>query len=295
MTGLDGGERFVDSRAVPFDAPVTGSGTQRAALSVTTDITERKQLEEQLRQAQKMEAIGQLAGGVAHDFNNMLAIILGYSEMLTEQIGPDKPIGQDLREIKAAAERAAVLDQQLVGVTRSRFSMAAVDVTRVVLTVEPMLKRLLGERITVTTSLADDLVSVMADSAQLEHLSINLSVNARDAMPEGGVLTFTTANVTLDAAFARDHPGASIGPDATLSVADTGIGMSSEVQARILSLFSPPREWTGHGPRSRGRYGTVKQLGGFIEVESHLERGTRFNLYLPETTRAVQPDARPRP
>jgi two-component system cell cycle sensor histidine kinase/response regulator CckA len=175
MTGLNGAERVVDSRAVPFDTPVTGSGTQRAVLSVTSDITEQKQLAEQLRQAQKMEAIGQLAGGVAHDFNNMLAIILGYSDMLTEQIGPDKPIGQDLREIKAAAERAAVLTKQLLAFSRKQvFSMVAVDLTRVVRTVEPMLQRVLGERINITTALAEDLVPVMADTAQLEHLLINL-------------------------------------------------------------------------------------------------------------------------
>jgi PAS domain S-box-containing protein len=291
MTGLNGGERFVDSRAVPFDTPVPGSGTQRAVLSVTSDITEQKQLEEQLRQAQKMEAIGQLAGGVAHDFNNMLAIILGYSDMLTEQIGPDQPIGQDLREIKAAAERAAVLTRQLLAFSRKQvFSMVAVDVTHVVRTVEPMLQRLLGARITITTALADDLVSVMADTAQLEHLLINLSVNARDAMPEGGVLTFTTANVTLDATFTRDHPGARIGPYAMLSVADTGIGMSSDVQARIFEPFFTTKEsGRGTGLGLAAAYGTVKQLGGYIDVESHLGRGTTFSLYLPKTTRTVQP------
>ena len=290
MTGLDGGERLVDSRAVPFDTPVTGSGTQRAVLSVTTDITERKHLEEQLRQAQKMEAIGQLAGGVAHDFNNMLAIILGYSEMLTEQIGPDRLMGQDLREIKAAAERAAVLTKQLLAFSRKQvFSMVAVDVTRVVRSVEPMLQRLLGERITITTSLADDLVSVMADTAQLEHLLINLSVNARDAMPAGGLLTFTTANVTLDAAFTRDHPGAAIGSYAMLSVADTGIGMSPDVQARIFEPFYTTKEsGRGTGLGLAAAYGTVKQLGGYIDVESRLGRGTTFTLYLPKTTRTAQ-------
>jgi PAS domain S-box-containing protein len=290
MTGLDGGARFVDSRAVPFDTAVPGSGTQRAVLSVTSDISERKQLEAQLRQAQKMEAIGQLAGGVAHDFNNMLAIILGYSDMLLDQIGPDKPIGQDLREIKAAAERAAALTKQLLAFSRKQvLSMVAVDVTGVVRTVEPMLQRLLGERITITTALAEDLVPVMADTAQLEHLLINLSVNARDAMPEGGVLTFTTANVTLDAIFTRDHPGARIGPYAMLSVADTGTGMSSDVQARIFEPFFTTKEsGRGTGLGLAAAYGTVKQLGGYIEVESRLGHGTTFRLYLPETTRPVE-------
>jgi PAS domain S-box-containing protein len=294
LIGLNGGERWVDSHAVPFETSLNGSDTQSAVLSVASDVTERKQLEEQLRQAQKMEAIGQLAGGVAHDFNNMLAIILGYSEMLTEQIGPEKPIGQDLREIKAAAERAAALTKQLLAFSRKQvFSMVAVDVTHVVRTVKPMLQRLLGERITITTSLADNLVSVMADTAQLEHLLINLSVNARDAMPEGGVLTFTTANVTLDAIFTRDHPGARVGPYAMVSVADTGIGMSADVQARIFEPFYTTKEsGRGTGLGLAAAYGTVKQLGGYIEVQSHLGRGTTFNLYLPKTTRTAQP---PRP
>jgi PAS domain S-box-containing protein len=291
ITGLNGDERFVDSSAVPFDTPVDGSATQRAVLSVATDITERKQLEEQLRRAQKMEAIGQLAGGVAHDFNNMLAIILGYSELLTEQIGPDKPIGQDLREITAAAERAAVLTRQLLAFSRKQvFSVVPVDVSSVVRAVKPMLQRLLGERITVTTTLADDLVPVMADTAQLEHLLINLSVNARDAMPEGGELTFSTANVTLDATFTQDHPDAIVGPYAMVSVADTGIGMSSAVQARIFEPFFTTKEsGRGTGLGLAAAYGTMKQLGGYIQVESRLGRGSTFSLYLPKTTRTAPP------
>jgi PAS domain S-box-containing protein len=257
---------------------------------IVEDITEQHRLHEQLRQAQKMEAIGQLAGGVAHDFNNMLTAILGYSELLTEQIGPDKPIGQDLREIKAAAERAAALTKQLLAFSRKQvFSLVAVDVTDVVRTIKPMLQRLLGERITITTALVDDLASVMADYAQLEHLLINLSVNARDAMPEGGALTFTTANVTLDATFARDHPGAVIGPYVMVSVADTGTGMSSDVQARIFEPFFTTKETgRGTGLGLAAVYGTVKQLGGYIEVESHLGRGTTFSVYLPKGTRTAQ-------
>jgi PAS domain S-box-containing protein len=289
LIGLDGREHWVDSHAVPFETAMNGSNT-RAVLSVTSDVTERKQLEEQVRRAQKMEAIGQLAGGVAHDFNNMLGIILGYSDLLTEQIGPDKPIGRDLLEIKAAAERAAALTKQLLAFSRKQvFSMVAVDITHVVRTVRPMLQRLLGERVTIITALADDLVSVMADTAQLEHLLINLSVNARDAMPEGGVLTFTTANVTLDAIFARDHPGAKIGPHAMVSVSDTGTGMSSDVQAKIFEPFFTTKEsGRGTGLGLAAAYGTMKQLGGYIEVESHLGRGTTFSLYLPKTSRTAQ-------
>jgi CheY-like chemotaxis protein len=167
--------------------------------------------------------------------------------------------------------------------------MVTVDVTHVVRTVQPMLQRLLGERITIITALADDLVAVLADIAQLEHLLVNLSVNARDAMPDGGVLTFTTANVVLDATFTRDHPGAIIGSYAMVSVADTGIGMSSEVQARIFEPFFTTKETgRGTGLGLAAAYGTVKQLGGYIQVESHLGRGTTFSLYLPKTTLAAQ-------
>ena len=257
---------------------------------IVEDITEQHRLQEQLRQAQKMEAVGQLAGGVAHDFNNMLTIILGFSEMLTEQIGPDKPIGQDLRDIRAAAERAAALTKQLLAFSRKQvFSLVAVDVTQLVLGVKPMLERLLGARITVKTVLADDLVSVMADVANLEHLLINLSVNARDAMPAGGVLTFTTANVTLDAAFGRDHPGAVAGPYAMVSVADTGIGMSAAVRARIFEPFFTTKEsGRGTGLGLAAAYGTVKQLGGYIHVESEVGRGTTFSVYLPKAPHPAQ-------
>jgi PAS domain S-box-containing protein len=260
------------------------------------DITEQHRLHAQLRQAQKMEAIGLLAGGVAHDFNNMLTAILGYSEMLAEQIGPDKPIGRDLREITAAAERAAALTKQLLAFSRKQvFSMVAVDLNHVVGTVKPMLQRLLGERITVTSALIDDLVPVMADIAQLEHLLINLSVNARDAMPDGGVLTFTTANLTLDAVFTRDRPGAITGPCAMVSVADTGIGMPPDVQARIFEPFFTTKEsGRGTGLGLAAVYGTVKQLGGYIDVESHPGRGTTFSVYLPKATHAAEPPrARP--
>jgi signal transduction histidine kinase/ActR/RegA family two-component response regulator len=251
---------------------------------IVEDITEQHRLEGQLRQAQKMEAIGLLAGGVAHDFNNMLTAILGYSEMLTEQIGPDKAIGRDLREIRVAAERAAVLTKQLLAFSRKQvFALVAVDLTHVVANLKPMLQRLLGERITITTALADDVAPVLADFAQLEHLLINLSVNARDAMPGGGVLTFTTANVALDAAFVRERPGAILGPCAMVSVADTGLGMPPDVQARIFEPFFTTKEsGSGTGLGLAAVYGTVKQLGGYIDVESQLGRGTTFSVYLPK-------------
>ncbi len=258
---------------------------------IVEDITEQHRLREQLRQAQKMEEIGQLAGGVAHDFNNMLTAILGYSELLTEQIGPDKPIGRDLMEIKAAAERAAALTKQLLAFSRKQvFTLVAVNLSDVVHSVESMLRRVLGERITITTALAHDLVFVMADVAMLEHLLINLSVNARDAMPEGGVLRFATRNVELGADYRRIHPDATIGSYASVSVADTGIGMSADLQAKIFEPFFTTKEsGRGTGLGLAAVYGTVKQLGGFIEVESQLGKGTTFTILLPGAAHAAQP------
>ena len=257
---------------------------------IVEDITEQHRLHEQLRQAQKMEAIGQLAGGVAHDFNNMLTAILGYTELLTEQIGPDKPIGRDLHEIAAAAKRAAALTRQLLAFSRQQvLAMAAVDLTHVVRTVAPMLQRLLGERITITTVLADDLGSVMADVAQLEHLLINLSLNARDAMPDGGVLTFTTGNVELDEAYTARDPGATIGWYVMMRVADTGVGMPPDVQARIFEpFFTTKAHDRGTGLGLAAVYGTVKQFGGHIEVESQLGHGTTFTIYLPKASQPAQ-------
>jgi len=253
---------------------------------IVEDITEQHRLHEQLRQAQKMEAIGQLAGGVAHDFNNMLTAILGYTELLTDQIGPDKAIGRDLHEITAAAKRAAALTRQLLAFSRKQvLAMAAVDLTHVVRTVTPMLRRLLGERIAITTTLADSVGSVMADVAQLEHLLINLSLNARDAMPEGGVLTFTTGNTELDEAYTVRHPGARIGRYVMMRVADTGVGMAPEVQARIFEpFFTTKAHDRGTGLGLAAAYGTVKQFGGYIEVESQVGRGTTFTIYLPKAS-----------
>jgi two-component system cell cycle sensor histidine kinase/response regulator CckA len=256
---------------------------------IVEDITEQHRLYEQLQQARKMEAIGQLAGGVAHDFNNMLTAILGYSEMLTEQMGPDKPMGRDLLEIKKAAERAAALTRQLLAFGRKQvLTMRPVNLSEIVQTVEPMLRRLIGERIKITTDLAADLVSVTADAAQLEHVLVNLAVNARDAMPTGGVVSFATRNVELDEAYAAKHPGARAGSYVMVQVSDTGVGMSSDVQAQIFEPFFTTKErGRGTGLGLAAVYGTVKQFGGYIEVESEVGRGTTFTIYLGKTGRAV--------
>jgi two-component system cell cycle sensor histidine kinase/response regulator CckA len=250
---------------------------------------DRERLEDQLRQAQKMEAIGRLAGGVAHDFNNMLTAILGYSELLIDQIGPDMPLGRDLREIQAAAQRAAALTKQLLAFSRKQvLEMAPVNLNTVVTALAPMLSRLLGERVTIETRLAEDLNWVFGDASQLEHLIINLSVNARDAMPDGGTLTITTNNVELGSADTARRPGAQIGSYATVSVTDTGTGMSPEIQARIFEPFFTTKELgKGTGLGLAAIYGTVKQLGGYIEVESQVASGSTFTIYLPKTERSA--------
>jgi PAS domain S-box-containing protein len=252
---------------------------------IVEDITEQHRLHEQLRQSQKMEAVGQLAGGVAHDFNNMLTVILGYTELLTEQIGLDKPLGKDLREIQGAAHRAAALTRKLLAFSRKQvLTVTTVDLTKVVRSLEPMLRRLLEEPITIRTSLADDLVPVMADSSQLEHLLINLAVNARDAMSSGGTLTIRTENADVDAALAAGHAGAAVGRYAIVSVTDTGVGMTSEIQAKIFEPFFTTKEpGRGTGLGLAAVYGTVKQLGGFVTLDSEVGRGSTFTIHLPKT------------
>jgi len=261
-------------------------GRGRSAFEVIVeDITERHRLQEQLRQAQKMEAVGRLAGGVAHDFNNMLTAILGYSELLTEQIGPDKPIGRDLRAIATAAERAAALTRQLLAFSRKQvLSMTPLNLTRVVRDTEAMLRRLIGEQITINTELAEDLDAVMADGTQLDQVLINLVVNARDAMPRGGVVTIETRNATLDEDFVSTHQGATAGSYAMLSVSDTGVGMTREVQTRIFEpFFTTKGPGRGTGLGLAAVYGIVKQLGGYVSVESAPECGSVFRIYLPKT------------
>jgi PAS domain S-box-containing protein len=252
---------------------------------IVEDVTEQHRLQEQLRQAQKMEAIGQLAGGIAHDFNNMLTAILGYTELLTDQIGPDKPIGEDLRQIKGAAERAAGLTRQLLAFSRKQvLAVVPINLTDVVRILEPMLRRLLGEPITISTDLGDPLNLVLGDATQLEHLLINLSVNARDAMPQGGTLVIATRNIDLDAAFVITHPGARTGSYVAMSVTDTGQGMDSQTKAKIFEPFFTTKErGRGTGLGLAAVYGTVKQLNGYIDVTSEPGHGSAFSIYLPRT------------
>jgi diguanylate cyclase (GGDEF)-like protein len=254
------------------------------------------QLQQRIMEAQRMEAVGQLAGGVAHDFNNALTAILGYSDMLTEQIGPDKPIGRDLKEIVGAAQHAASLTHQLLAFSRKQaLATAEIDLNDVVTLADAMLRRLLGERIAIATGLADDLHTVMANATQLEQIVVNLSVNGRDAMmPAGGTLTLETRNVEV-AEGSLPHAHAKPGAYALLSVTDTGSGMTPEVQAKIFDAFFTTKEpGKGTGLGLAAVQGIVAQLGGFVLVQSELGVGSTFQIFLPSTNhvasvRAAEP------
>ena len=250
-------------------------------------------LEAQLRQAHKMEAVGQLAAGIAHDFNNMLTTILGYTDLMVREVGLTEQMGQDLREVHRAALRAAALTRQLLAFSRTQvLAITPVDLTDIVRNVEPMLTRLLGERISIETNLATGLHLVMGDATQLEHLLVNLSVNARDAMPEGGRLRITTGNIHLDAEYVATHAGARAGTYAMLRISDTGVGMTPEVLARVFEPFFTTKDrGRGTGLGLAAVYGTVKQLEGYIDVESQPSVGTTFTIFLPKTDRVREPAA----
>jgi GAF domain-containing protein/ActR/RegA family two-component response regulator len=239
--------------------------------------------QETLLQAQKMDAIGRLAGGVAHDFNNLLTIIHGRCEILRKRFEPGTKPRQDLDLIQQTAHRAAALTRQLLAFSRQQVLQPRVlQLNGAVGESVAMLQRLIGEHITLTTVAGARRDRVKADPTQLEQVLMNLAINARDAMPRGGRLTIETADVELDDAFAREHPGAGTGPHVRLSVSDDGVGMSAEIQARIFEPFFTTKEkGRGTGLGLSMVYGIVKQHGGYVGVRSEEDRGTTFEIYLP--------------
>jgi PAS domain S-box-containing protein len=261
------------------------------------DVTENRALEQQLRQSQKMEAVGRLAGGIAHDFNNLLMVISGYCEFLLDRVGPDPTLRAPAQEIANAAERATSLTRQLLAFSRKQMLAPRIlDLNAVVTENLKMLTRLIGEDIDLVMVPGADLGAVKADLGQVEQVIMNLAVNARDAMPRGGRLTLETANVTLDDNYARSHAGVKPGEYVMLAISDTGSGMDPETQSHIFEPFFTTKGTRGTGLGLSTVYGIVKQSGGYIWVYSEEGEGTAFKVYLPRVTEvgqfaAVQPAA----
>lgn len=255
-------------------------------LALGVDVTHSRKIEEQLRQSQKMDAIGQLAGGVAHDFNNIIAVILGSTDFLLDELGRNHPLAQEVREIDAAAQRAAALTRQLLAFSRQqRRKVAIVRLNAVVSEVEKMLTRVVGEDIEMTTVLAPNLWTIEADAGQLEQVLMNLVVNARDAMPAGGRLSIETSNIELAEVDALPI-GLKPGPYVVLAVADTGIGMDADTKARAFEPFFTTKEvGRGTGLGLSTVFGIVNQSGGAVAIASSPGQGATFRVYLPRQDR----------
>ena len=241
--------------------------------------------EEKLRQSQKMEAVGQLAGGVAHDFNNLLVVIIGYADLLLRRMAPEgnERALRQIEEIRKAGDRAKSLTRQLLAFSRKQvLQPKVIDLNALVRDMDKMLRRLIGEHIDIATVLGADLDNVEADPGQIEQVLLNLAVNARDAMPDRGRLTIETANIELNAEFVRTHRTVEPGSYVMIIVSDTGEGMSPEVQARIFEpFFTTKEQGKGTGLGLSTVYGIIQQSGGSICVQSEPGHGTTFKIYLP--------------
>jgi two-component system, cell cycle sensor histidine kinase and response regulator CckA len=276
----DGTTLPVSASVVKIDEP---GGDSFEIRCTWRDLTERKHLEDQLRQAQKMESIGQLAGGLAHDFNNLLTAITGYTQLAILSAPSEHPLCEHLNQVNAAAQRAATLTGQMLAFSRRQIiNPRAINLNDLVRDAEKMLRRLISENIEIVTVLSPDLGQVNADPSQIDQVLVNMVVNARDAMPEGGEIVIETANVEVSKEQARLVPDLSPGPHVLLAITDNGTGMSKEVQARIFEPFFTTKEpGKGTGLGLSMCFGIVKQNGASITVASQEGRGTSFKIYLP--------------
>jgi PAS domain S-box-containing protein len=292
------GERWLHTRKIPI---TNESGEAKYLLGISEDITDKREMlaelerrveertkelresEEQLRQSQKMEAIGRLAGGVAHDFNNLLSVILSYGEMMSSEIPKDDSLHGELTEIRKAAQRAADLTRQLLAFSRQQVLAPKVtDLNQTLGSMDKMLTRIIGEHIEVRTLQAQALGMVKVDPGQIEQVIMNLVVNARDAMPEGGTVTLETANIELDQSYADEHVGVTAGPHVMVAVTDTGVGMDKKTIGRIFEPFFTTKDTgKGTGLGLSTVFGIVKQSGGHIWVYSEVGVGTTFKIYFP--------------
>jgi two-component system, cell cycle sensor histidine kinase and response regulator CckA len=263
--------------------------------AIAEDVTDRRVLEDQLRQAQKMEAVGRLAGGVAHDFNNLLMVISGYAEVILADLTLDHPLHEKGRAIQLAADRATTLTRQLLAFSRKQLlELKVVDVNAIVLDMERLLRPLIGENVEFTTRLAPDAAHTRADAGQLEQVLMNLVVNAKDAMSSGGKLTIETRNIVVDENHRRGQTFIRPGHYVVLSVSDTGIGMDKETQSRIFEPFFTTKEkGKGTGLGLSTVYGIVKQSGGYVMVQSEEQHGTTFHIYLPRVDGVAEKNAAP--
>src|ERR1017187_7973097 len=285
-SGMDLAARRKDGTEFPVEVSLSyveadGGG---CAIAFVSDISQRKHLEEQLLHAQKMEAVGRLAGGVAHDFNNMLTVISGYNRMILDELSAMDPLRGYAEEVLKAADRAGALTNQLLAFSRRQIMRPrVVSVNAVLAQTEKMLRRLIGEDVELVMRLGADAGNIKADPLHVEQAVVNLAVNARDAMPLGGRLTIETENVCLDENYARTHMGVKPGEFVMIAVSDTGHGMDAEPRRRIFEPFFTTKEkGKGTGLGLATVYGIVKQAGGDIWVYSELGKGTTFKLYFPK-------------
>jgi two-component system cell cycle sensor histidine kinase/response regulator CckA len=280
----DGSTHWISGRAKTSYGP---DGKSPGLIGISIDITERKSLEAQLRQSQKLEAVGQLAGGVAHDFNNLLTAILGYSNFVVDTFEAGDRRHSDIREVIKAGERAATLTRQLLAFSRKQvLQPVAVDLNALITGIRQMLGRLIGEHIDLVTVLPSDLRAVRADPGQIEQIVMNLVVNARDAMPTGGRVAIETANIELGESYAKEHKSVRPGSYVMLAVSDSGIGMNEETKQRLFEPFFTTKEpGKGTGLGLATVHGIVQQSNGHVWVDSEPGAGTVFKIYLPAIDR----------